>query len=102
MSDGFRHILGIRFYAGSLEGLLKRTAAGGLIVVPAAPALAVGAGPKPAQEATTATDWRDVQARLLRLREAGEAYTSQRELAGRPRPHGADRLANVDRRRQVR
>jgi len=36
----FRTILGIRFFVGSLETLLGKTRSGGLIVVPAAPALA--------------------------------------------------------------
>lgn len=34
-----RQILGIHFYAGSVEGALSRMAQGGLLVVPAAPAL---------------------------------------------------------------
>jgi hypothetical protein len=36
-----------------------------------------------AQGFNTDADWRDVQDRLLRLREAGEAFTSQRDLAER-------------------
>ncbi len=35
----FRQILGIRFYVGSLEGLLELTMQGGLIAVPSAPVL---------------------------------------------------------------
>lgn len=35
------------------------------------------------QQTKTRADWRDVQERLLRLREAGEAYTSQRDFAER-------------------
>jgi len=37
--DEFTTILGIRFYTGDLPGLLERCQQGGLIVVPAAPAL---------------------------------------------------------------
>ena len=37
----------------------------------------------PAQEPKPETDWRDVQARLLRLYDAGEPYTSQDDLAKR-------------------
>jgi hypothetical protein len=36
-----------------------------------------------AQEFNAEADWRDVQDRLLRLRKAGEAFTSQRDLAER-------------------
>ena len=36
----YRTILGINFFVGSLEALLDRTSKGGLVVVPAAPALA--------------------------------------------------------------
>jgi len=40
MADGFKQILGIRFYTGDLKGLLHLTLRGGLIVVPSAPVLA--------------------------------------------------------------
>jgi UDP-N-acetyl-D-mannosaminuronic acid transferase (WecB/TagA/CpsF family) len=36
---GYRQILGIRFYAGDIHGVLERMRHGGLLVVPAAPAL---------------------------------------------------------------
>ncbi|MBT9332707.1 WecB/TagA/CpsF family glycosyltransferase [Paracidobacterium acidisoli] len=36
---GYRQILGIRFYAGDIHGALERMRHGGLLVVPAAPAL---------------------------------------------------------------
>lgn len=38
---------------------------------------------EPVRETKPETDWRDVQGRLLRLLEAGEPFTSQRELAKR-------------------
>lgn len=38
-SESFRQILGIRFYAGDARGAVERVAQGGLLVVPAAPAL---------------------------------------------------------------
>lgn len=40
-------------------------------------------GPEVAQETNAETNWRDVQKRLLRLRDAGEPFTSQRDLAKR-------------------
>lgn len=40
MRDPFRKILGVRFYASDLEGLLDRVPGGGLIVVPSAPVMA--------------------------------------------------------------
>jgi len=36
---GYRQILGVRFYAGDVDGALERMKNGGLLVVPAAPAL---------------------------------------------------------------
>jgi N-acetylglucosaminyldiphosphoundecaprenol N-acetyl-beta-D-mannosaminyltransferase len=39
MPDEFRQILGLRFYVGDFAGLLDRTMAGGMIVVPSAPVL---------------------------------------------------------------
>jgi len=36
---GYRQILGVRFYAGNVDGALERMQKGGLLVVPAAPAL---------------------------------------------------------------
>lgn len=39
-NNDLRTILGIRFFVGSLDELLRRSRSGGLIVVPAAPALA--------------------------------------------------------------
>jgi hypothetical protein len=47
------------------------------------PSASKPAGNEAAQGAKAEADWRDVQARLLRLLEAGEAFTSQRDLAGR-------------------
>jgi len=43
-----RQILGVRFHNGDMPGLLERTAAGGLVVVPSAPVL-VGLAADPAQ-----------------------------------------------------
>ncbi len=40
MAESFRSILGIRFFVGAVPELLGLTAQGGLVVVPAAPALA--------------------------------------------------------------
>jgi len=39
MDEDLKNILGLRFYVGSLQGLLARTLRGGLIVVPSAPVL---------------------------------------------------------------
>jgi UDP-N-acetyl-D-mannosaminuronic acid transferase (WecB/TagA/CpsF family) len=39
MEEELKNILGLRFYVGSLQGLLARTLRGGLIVVPSAPVL---------------------------------------------------------------
>ncbi len=40
-------------------------------------------GAVPSEEAKNEADWRDVQAKLIRLYGAGEAYTSQRDFAKR-------------------
>jgi len=48
-----------------------------------APPAAEPPGQEDAQEVSARTDWRDVQERLLRLRDAGEPFTSQRDLAKR-------------------
>jgi UDP-N-acetyl-D-mannosaminuronic acid transferase (WecB/TagA/CpsF family) len=39
VSEGFRKILGVRFFAGDLDGLLEGIRAGGLVVVPSAPVM---------------------------------------------------------------
>ena len=39
MDDELKEILGLRFFVGSIQGLLARTLRGGLIVVPSAPVL---------------------------------------------------------------
>ena len=39
MAENFRPILGIKFYVGTMPGLLELTSRGGLVVAPAAPAL---------------------------------------------------------------
>jgi UDP-N-acetyl-D-mannosaminuronic acid transferase (WecB/TagA/CpsF family) len=39
MDEELKHILRLRFYVGSIQGLLTRTLRGGLIVVPSAPVL---------------------------------------------------------------
>jgi len=39
MDDELKHILRLRFYVGTIQGLLARTLRGGLIVVPSAPVL---------------------------------------------------------------
>ena len=39
MADSYRQILGIRFFAGEIDALMRLTAQGGLVVVPSAPVL---------------------------------------------------------------
>src|SRR5437764_226065 len=51
-----RHILGVRFYSGDMEGLLDRATRGGLVVVPSAPVLVDLSSDHAHREAVEASD----------------------------------------------
>ncbi len=54
--EEYRQILGLRFYAGDLEGALERMARGGLLVVPSAPSFKEIAWHKSYREAVLSAD----------------------------------------------